>query len=119
MSLNKIFSVAFSLPITKLNFLFNKVYCAYCLSLYMAYQKIGVPSDVLMLNPSISYFYLICVNKSLRDAALNYQSSHTENYVFPIFYFEAGPGSVIWTNGTAKLTKAFLQTCEPVTSFMI
>ena len=51
--------------------------------------------------------------------ALNYQSYHTENYVFPIFYFTAGPGSLICTKGTARLTKAFLQTCEPETSFII
>lgn len=76
----------------------------------MAYQKIGVPSAVLMLNPWISYLSSICLSKSLRDDALNYQSYQTENSVFPIFDLGAGPGSVIWTKGTAKLTKAFLQT---------
>ncbi len=53
MLLNRMFSVDFSLPITRLNFLVSKAYWAYYLSLYMASQKIGVPSDVLILNPSI------------------------------------------------------------------
>lgn len=118
-SLNKIFNVDFSFPITWDNFLFNNNYLAYYFSLYIAYQKIGVPYDVLILNPSISYFYLSWVNKSCKLAALNYQSYHTENYVFPIFYFVAGPGSLIWINGTAKLTNAFLHTYDPVTIFKI
>ncbi len=113
------FRVVFSFPISWLIFLFSKVYLAYYLSLYMAYQKIGVPYDVLILKPSISYFYRIWVSKSLRDDALNNQSYHTENSVFPIFYFTAGPGSVIWTKGTAKFTKAFLQIVDPATILII
>lgn len=89
------------------------------MSLYIASQKIGVPSDVLMLKPSISYFYFIWVSKSFRDAALNIQSYHTENSVFPIFSFTAGPGSLIWIKGTAKFTKAFRQTSDPITNFII
>lgn len=89
------------------------------MSLYIAYQNIGVPSEVLILNPSTSYFSLICVKRSLSEEALNYQSYQTENSVFPIFSFTAGPGSEICTNGTAKLTKAFLQISQPQTILII
>ena len=72
-----------------------------------------------MLNPSISYFYLIWFSKSFSEAALNYQSYQTENSVFPIFSLAAGPGYVICIIGTAKFTKAFLQTYEPITILII
>ena len=46
------FKDTFSFPISNDNFLVSIVSSAYSLSLYMAYQNIGVPYEVLMLNPS-------------------------------------------------------------------
>lgn len=118
-SLKRIFKTVFSLPINWESFFVKRVYWASCLSLYIVYQNIGVPYDVLMLKPSTSYFYLICVSKSRSDDALNSQSYQTENSEFPIFYLTAGPGYEIWINGTARFTNAFLHISQPVTILMI